>query len=190
MTCKKRMRFCKHLMTRTVGIDLSLTGTGLVVLEDGKLVHSRLIKSTRGGARPKDETERLRSIIKEIVGELGTYKPSMVSIEGLAFMARNTTALVQLAGLNYLLRSTLHDIDIPYIVIAPTSLKKYITTKGNAPKSSMMLEVYKRYDVTFTDDNECDAFALARCAYDFLQDTVDHLPKPQQEVITLLLKQV
>jgi Holliday junction resolvasome RuvABC endonuclease subunit len=47
--------------------------------------------------------------------------------------------------------------------VPPTSLKKYVTGKGQGvPKSQMLLHVYKKWNVDITDDNAADSYALAR----------------------------
>lgn len=177
---------------KIVGIDLSLTGTGIIVLENGAIVHQSLIKSktTTGFV---DEVKRLRRIVDEIMVTVKQEAPYLVLIEGLAFMARNTTALVQLAGLNYLLRSSLVDNSIPFIIVAPSTLKKFVTGKGSGPKDVMMLETFKRWGVTLVDNNICDAYGLAKIGEALVQiDNKKHwnqLTKPQQEVVKLLVQQ-
>ena len=171
-----------------VGIDPSLRGTGYIALEGGKIVRSKLIESKPSGDKPKDEALRLIGIVTEIADNLVVKVPKLVVIEGLAYMANNTTALMQLAGLNYLLREHLIVMGIPFIIVAPTSLKKFLTGKGNCQKDLMLLESYKRYKIYFTDNNLCDAHSLARIGEACLDATVK-LTKPQQEVIGLLKKQ-
>src|SRR5690349_3444900 len=136
---------------RIAGIDPSLTGTGVVVVrDDGSVVSSKLIK-TKKTEGTVAEVRRLTSIVYDVMEEV--YECDLVLIEGLAFMARNTSALVQLSALNYFIRKDLVLDEIPFKVVAPSSLKKYVTGKGNAKKDSMYLETYKRYGVSFSDDN-------------------------------------
>ncbi len=125
----------------TVGLDLSLSATGLVVLnEDGVINDYRLIKSKPVGDKPSAETKRIVKIAEDIMeavdNAIPDVNPDLVVIEGLAFMARNTSALVQLAGLNYLTRVLLDEFNWPFLIVTPSSLKKFITQKGNADKRS------------------------------------------------------
>ena len=46
--------------------------------------------------------------------------------------------------------------------VPPMTLKKFAAGKGNAKKQEMLLQIYKRWGVEFTDDNAADAYALAR----------------------------
>lgn len=50
-------------------------------------------------------------------------------------------------------------------IVQPTLLKKYATGKGVAPKNTVLMSVYKRWGVEFTDDNLADAYTLARIAH-------------------------
>jgi len=165
-----------------LGLDLSLVGTGCVVLDDGKMKTSRLITSKPSGKNPKKELERLLGICKQISIIVDMHDPKLVCIEGIAFMSRNSGALSQLSGLNYLVRRLLHVRGIDFVIAAPTVLKKFVTGKGNSPKEFMLLETYKRYGVSFNDNNLCDAYGLARIAEATLDDNLK-LTKFQAETL-------
>lgn len=48
------------------------------------------------------------------------------------------------------------------MIVPPTSLKKYVTGKGQGvSKSQILLNVYKKWGVEFTDDNAADSYGLA-----------------------------
>lgn len=177
----------------SVGLDLSLTGTGLVILESGPnedIIRKQvLIKSKKKGDRPIDELERICKIVYDIQNELKSTMIHIAVIEGMAFMAKNSTALVQLAALNYMVRKMLTEISIPFLIVAPTSLKKFVTGQGNAKKDVMLIEMYKRYGVTILDDNENDAYGLAQIGLAFEKANKDKLNNKQVEVINLLKKQ-
>ena len=168
-------------MSISLGIDLSLTATGVIKLQDGKIIQRQLIKTKPTNKDPLEELKRLE-IIRD---SIDTTDVDIAILEGLAFMARNTTALVQLAGLNYLIRDRLYLDNIPFIIVAPTTLKKFVSGKGNSPKDLVLLETYKRYGVSFKDDNLCDAYVLARIGEALLDKKVK-LTKFQAEVIELL----
>jgi len=174
----------------SLGLDLSLVGTGLVILENGKLLKRTLIKSKPSGSKPKDEVARIRKIVTEIECVLGETMPTIAAIEGLAFMARNTTALVQLSALNYMTRALLVDYHIPFIVVAPTSLKKYVTGNGAAKKDVMLIETYKRWGVTLLDDNENDAYGLAQIGLALMGGNSKDTNQKQEEVLALLRSQL
>jgi crossover junction endodeoxyribonuclease RuvC len=173
-----------------IGIDPSLTASGVIILDDGKLVLEKVIKSKPSGDRPIDEVRRISTIVDEIVAQfIGFGTPTIVAMEGLAFMARNTSALVQLAGLNYMIRNELRTRGIPFVIVTPSTLKKFVTGHGNAPKDVMMLETYKRFGVSFMDNNICDAYGLAQVAY-VLSGGKSSTTKEQREATELLKKQL
>ena len=179
----------------TVGLDLSLQNTGFAIVEDnGSILASGVIKSKPSGDKPIDETRRIVRIAEETVQKidelLPNKNPDIVMIENLAFMARNTTALTQLAGLSHLIRILLEEFKWPVVMVAPSSLKKFITGKGNSDKNIMMMTVYKDYGHEFFDDNICDAFSLAACGMALLGKPLKTLTKPQLEVVNLLKNQL
>lgn len=177
----------------SIGLDLSLAKTGVVILEDGNVIFSGLVKSPPQGSSPLQETIRIIKIAdqidKIIKDNLGTKDPSVVMIENLAFMARNTTALTQLAGLNHLVRTRFVTLGWPFVMVAPSSLKKFITSKGNSDKNLMMMVVFRDYGFESIDDNECDAYSLAICGNAVLGCPTKTLNKQQKEVVSLLKTQ-
>lgn len=174
---------------KTLGLDLSLTGTGVCVLDEEDMVLSS-VKSKPVGKKPIDELHRLQKIVREIEDTVVDNEDiKYVAIEGLALMAKNTTSLMQLAGLNYLVRHMLEEYRKEFIIVAPSSLKKFITGKGNAPKDHVMLELFKRYDVTILDNNEADSFALAKIASYIKKEKSPELTVPQKEVMKLISNQ-
>lgn len=174
------------------GLDLSLVKTGIaIVRSDSKVLYSGLVKSKPCGDKAIDELKRLDSIVNEIMEHLRSAKIDLVVIENLAFMARNTTALTQLAGLSYLIRTRIwKELKVPFVLVAPTSLKKFITGSGKGDKSLMMMSVLRDYDFESLDDNECDAYSLAIVGLALRHKPVKPLAKPQTEVINLLKKQL
>lgn len=174
-----------------IGLDLSLTGTGVIVLNDGKIVEQKLIKSKPvPDGKPIDEVIRIRTIVDQISELVSKNKPDIAVIEGLAFMVRNATALVQLSALNYFTRLMLMNCDVPFIIVAPTSLKKFITGNGASKKDVMLMETFKRYGVTILDDNENDAYGLAQVGLALLGGNSKSTTKLQEEVLSLLKKQL
>ena len=178
----------------TIGLDLSLVKTGYAIIQDdGKVLASGVIKSKPTGDKPIDETRRIKKIAEDIMEKLhevmNGYVPELVVIEGLAFMAVGTS-LVQLAGLNYLTRILLEEFGWPFLIVAPTTLKKFITGSGKGEKDMVVMSLYKNYGFEAGDNNEADAYALAACGMALLDKPIKEPCIPQKEVISLLKKQL
>lgn len=174
----------------SLGLDLSLTGTGVVILKDGKIIKQELIKSKPTGDKPIDELKRIVKIVDDISKVMCSTTFDIAVIENLAFGVRNATSLTQLAGLNYFVRAMLYNSNTPFVLVAPTSLKKFATSNGAAKKDEMLIAVYKRWGVTILDDNINDAYCLAQLGLALLEGNIKDTTKIQKEVITLISKQI
>ena len=178
----------KEVIT-SIGIDTSLTGTGIVVLENGKITKQQLIKSKPSGDKPVNEVKRIQKIVEEIELIVSEYMPRIAVIEGLAYLAKGTS-LVQLAALNYMTRAMLMNYHIPFVIVFPTTLKKFATGNGAAKKDEILLATFKRYGVTIMDDNEADAYNLSQIGLALLGGNSKDTNQKQEEVLTLLKTQL
>lgn len=158
---------------RVVGLDLSLTSTGM---SDGQSVHA--VKTN-----PKGLLEaRMDAILCEALTFI--YSPTqwtddhpegkragLVVIEGAAFGARGN-AVDQLAGLRMIVRHRLYRMDIPFAVVPPSTLKMYTTDYGGASKAQMVSALADRHGLDLSlhkvsqgKYDMADAYALAAMGY-------------------------
>lgn len=143
-----------------VGLDLSLTATGLIVLDNKKKIIEQKIISTSS----KNSCEsRINEIIENISFISNIVSLGGFNIEGLSF-ASSGHSILELAGLHYSVRHFFYKNNISFNIVPPTSLKKFVSGKGNVKKEVMLKEVYKRWNVDFNDNNLADAYGLARMA--------------------------
>ena len=171
-----------------IGLDISLTGTGVVVLKDDQVVHEILIKSKPPENKNNiTEIERLILIRDKMISLIKENPPDLVVIENMAFMAKGTS-LTQLAYLNYSIRAYLWENGIKFLLVAPPSLKKFITGHGRAEKDEIMDIIFTKYHIAATDNNIADAFVLAVIGRTFLNDSATETH--QQEVLAILKKQL
>lgn len=163
-----------------LGLDLSLTGTGLVVLDDsGEVVYSSTAKNKLRGI------ERL-SFIEEVVGDLLVrFKIKMICIEGYAMGSRSGQAF-SIGELGGVIKLLLWEQAKTYFLVPPTQLKKYVTGSGRAEKDMVILNVYKKWGWEAGDNNQADAYVLARIARQ-LHSPSDDLSKYQQEVLDAII---
>lgn len=143
-----------------VGIDQSLTETGYVVIPDTGAYASGVIKPKMYGV------DRL-IYIENILNTLIDAQTSLVVMEGYAFNPRAGQAF-SLGELGGVIKRMVRLRGVPLISVAPGTLKKYVTGDGNAKKNVMLLETFKRFGETFTNDNICDAYCLAKLGHEYL----------------------
>lgn len=166
-------------MAVVIGIDPSLTCTGLVGLENGTLVlHNTLEVKERG-------VERLLRLESMLQGKLREYKPSLVVVEGYAFARANQAH--QMGELGGMIRMLLAKLGINWIEVAPTQVKKFCTGKGNAAKDLILMNVYKRWGVEFQVNDEADAYVLAKIGQAIMGD-IKGLTQEQIRVIKAIKK--
>lgn len=141
------------------GLDLSLSGTGIVIMNSkGDILAEKLIRTKKTEI---PEIERLKYIKDELMSFLMHHKVSMVAVEHFSYGSTGRS-VYQLGALGGIIRLTLLEAKIPFVEISPNSLKAFITTKGKAEKDDMRDAVMQRYNLNITDNNICDAFGLAR----------------------------
>lgn len=136
------------------GVDPSLSSTGIAFHLNG-FENTSLISSAEKGF------ERVVRLSDNIVGNIKKTQPFIVVIEGLALQSRTGHALER-AGLWYLTVAKLLEYGYPIYQVAPSSLKKFVTGKGNSEKSLMIREVYRKWGAVLDNDNEADAYGLMR----------------------------
>lgn len=143
-----------------VGIDPSFNSTGIIILDQ----NAKLIEEINFSLKKYEEIEeKLINFEKTISFIPHMIRLERVYIEGPAYMASGQYIL-QMGALHYLLRLFLYKHKINYKIIAPGTLKKFVTGKGNAKKDLILLKVYKKWGVEFEVDDLADAYGLARMA--------------------------
>lgn len=147
-----------------IGLDLSLTSTGVAVAHRGHIVTARVVSKPAGGTSA-DTAERLQTIVTGIFNHIPTTEHTRVAIEGPSFGSVNGKAHER-GGLFWLVRTKLARRGIDTIVIPPTSVKKYATENGTASKKDVLAAMRRRFpSVAVTGFDESDALAIvSMCA--------------------------
>ena len=137
---------------KIVGLDLSLTATGWAAWNDAEISF---------GTVPDTKEKGVRRLIRLEVDILSRAYPmvDLLIMEDLSFGSKGA-AVHEIAALHYFIRRSLYVNTVPYLLVSPGSLKKFVTGKGNTEKSHMMLEVFKRFGISPGDDNQADAIGL------------------------------
>ena len=140
---------------RVAGVDLSMTRTG-VFTNDGPVS----IKSGPPADTMELTVDRLAMHAWAIMSAIPS-DTDLVVVEGFAFGHNNAgTSLVH--GLGWLMRYHIWVASMPMALVAPTTLKKYATGKGNASKDEVMARVMSTWPhATMPANNdEVDAMVL------------------------------
>jgi Holliday junction resolvasome RuvABC endonuclease subunit len=157
---------------RVVGLDLSLTATGMACSVGGGMWTDTIRTKTRG----HDRLDYILSNVCEAV-----RGADLAVIEGLAFDAHDTDR--KNAGLNWMVRHALWLKGVPYALIAPATLKQYATGKGSADKDVLLVAGNLHLPPFFVDhepdDNEVDSAWLAAAGCRWLGQPIDTTPASQ-----------
>lgn len=162
-----------------VGIDPSLTSTGVAVIRNG-VAATIAVGSTRTGDQLAERLARIHSIVSHVVDVVAAAAPSLVAVEGYSFASkgRGLTGLIELGAiLRYELAASFDVFEV-----APAAVKKFATGKGAASKTDVALAVYKRWRFEAPTPDEVDAFVLAKIAEAKVGDA-DSLTVAQEQVI-------
>ena len=145
-----------------VGIDPSLTATGICVIDHDGKTHLKTIRTKPDTFRSR--YQRLDFIADFIRDMLQKLLNPVVFIERPFVNPKNMTAQQDLLALGHLIRRRLFYGEFPFRDVAPMTLKKFVCGKGNSEKSMMLMRVYQNWDISADDDNQADACGLAHMA--------------------------
>lgn len=156
-------------MTTVIGVDPSLTGTGLVTWRDGRW-YARTVSTPAGMPTPERHHQivvaALRMADRDADGRLHPERTLYV-LEALIKPAGNATrgnAYLELAELRGVLNYGLHVKGYSRVDINPGTLKVYATGAGKASKQAMLTAARGRLEHVLPplgDHNQADAAWLA-----------------------------
>lgn len=158
---------------RVVGLDLSLTSSGM---SDG--ARHEVVQTG-----PHEVTEErldriIRAVVRFTVGSGGGDQADLAVIEGAAFAAPGR-AQHELAAIRLMVRHRLWRLQIPFAMVPPTTLKRYVTGSGDAGKPEMAACVARQYGWDPTEVklsqgryDRVDALGLAAMGYDHLNEPI------------------
>lgn len=166
-----------------VGLDLSLTGTGIAVGHAGETPRVATVGTKGAASAPlRDRVERLRRIDAGIRGYLEEWLwagqlpvPALIVVEGPTY-GTGTGHQHDRSGLWWLVVDRFHHrYDVAEV--APTSRAKYAAGRGNASKDEVLAAVVRRYPaVPVGNNNEADATVLHAMGSRHLGHPIDNPP--------------
>lgn len=161
-------------MTTVVGVDLSLTATGVAVIRDG-LVHEVRTVASKGkrGDSLAVRDGRLTRIASEIGNLCEDVRADLVLLEGPSFGSHGGSQWDR-AGLWWETVMCLRRaVGVPVGQAAPTVVKKFASGRGNGDKAAVAVGIARLWpEVECANDNEFDALTLSTMAAQKLGMTV------------------
>jgi Holliday junction resolvasome RuvABC endonuclease subunit len=161
---------------RVLGLDPSLTSFGLAkVTPDGRVFLERVRSRKRGHDR-----------INEILAYVRAWGSwcDLAVIEGLAFGAKGN-ALLELAGLQHLVRHELWNLGVPYAIVSPYTRAQYMTGRAGADKDEVLAAAIRRFPFAeITGNDTADALIFAAMGRHYLGEPIAEMPGYATELLT------
>ncbi len=148
-------------MSAYIGLDPSLGDTGYSILRTGKkpdLVIGNLPSKPEDYSTIDARLAHIVEMVDTMVQDAGGN--ALVILEGLSF-ASNMPSSQERAALHYMVRANLIACNRSFILVPPSTLKKFVTDTGAAKKELMLMKIYQRYGVETANNNIADAVGLA-----------------------------
>lgn len=183
-----------------VGIDTSLTSTGVGVLVDGKPLHyGRFGREGHNGASWASRSNRIRqsrSMVYQAATAAG--RPDLVAIEEHPYAVGNQGNEFDRAGLWHLVYECFAARQIPVVVVGNKTAKAWVTGAGNAQKADMIAQIDEWFAGQLAEplaswrknqhpDDVADALGLATMTAFKMGDPIPFDPKPRHTSALALL---
>jgi len=169
--------------TRVIGIDLSLTSTGVADIDDEGIRLHRIQSKGSKDATLLQRLDRAQTIVDSIgsvIGARGLREPGLFVVEGPSY-GSITGSQHDRSGLWWLLVSfLLGGFEGRWRVaeVPPTTRARYATGRGNAAKDEVLAAVVRRYpEVEVTGNDTADSLVLAAMGARHLGTPIDQPPQ-------------
>lgn len=164
-------------MNRVIGLDIA-SNTGAVV----RSVMSDYIDWQAFTVDKKDATLKRATWLGVAIADYAEAKEAdLAVIEGYSLASK--IGHTYLVTLGTMVRYSLQQRGIDFIEVAPSTLKKFVTGKGNSQKDEMRLAVYKTWKFENDSLDVIDAFGLAQFGVELMAPEMWKNPKWRQEVV-------
>lgn len=159
-----------------IGIDASLRSSGVVVLRDGCTpLQVRIAPPVSLGEKSYAYMYNNFEALLKLVG-----KVDMAALEGPSFNSLNRP--FDMGAAYGVFKILLAQNEIPFVIVPPKSLKKYMTGNGAASKDTMVLYA-NNMGLDTKQEDIADAFALSLVAKDCHQGFASIRTRSREEVV-------
>ena len=148
-------------MSTALGIDLSTTTTGLVILKSNGTKVPGLVLEKQVAFKKLKGLENVQAIVTDIMTTIHEHKPDAISIEAFSLNMRNASSVIPLVGAGSILRFMMYLDGLAWYAPSAGELKSFVTGKGNDPKDMVNAWVLKKWGHMAKDNNTADAYGLA-----------------------------
>ena len=143
-----------------VGIDPSYNSFAIIIVDkEGNIIEQKLL-SSKTDNEAEDRIIELEEGFKFIPNIMCLHS---IYLEGPSYSS-DGAFMLQMGALHYFLRIFFRKNNLNYKIIAPGTLKKFVTGDGRSKKDLILLKTYKRWGVEFDINDLADAYGLARMA--------------------------
>jgi len=170
---------------RVLGLDLSLTGTGIARIGAEGV---ELLRTVRPGKATGHE--RIEFVLSAIDDAQRGQELDLVVIEGPSYgnqgSGERQRGHHERAGLWWLVAHGLYARGRSYAVVAPAQRAKYATGDGRSKKAAVVAAVRDRYGhlvPAIRNDNEADALVLAAMGVDHLGGHLVDVPPVNRQAL-------
>lgn len=159
-----------------VGLDVSATSTGIVVLSGNPAASVLLAETVTVPGRGIERAAGVADVVFDLVDRRG----AKAAVEGYAHGGPGLAVLVEVGAL---VRDRLRAAGVPWDDVAPSRLKKFVLGSGKGDKGQVRLAAFKRWGFEHDSDDVVDAYVLARIARALDGLDSGSLGKAQAEVV-------
>lgn len=155
--------------TPVIGLDLSLTSTGIALPDTTKIVSTK-----------SKDVARLIIMRDEIINTISEAAENpFIVIEGYSFAQKNSHSH-SLGELGGVIKVAIAEKHWSWVLVPPTVRAKFATGRGNASKSEVVSAVSARTGITWSGpgaDDKCDAWILQEMGLTYMGRGRESWPK-------------
>lgn len=155
-----------------MGIDASLTGTGVCILNDGVAGERWLLRTSSDAVDMERYSYVAKTVVGLIFGQDSNAVVDLVALEGV-YASRNLLVYGRLTALSAVIQFCLHRSQVPYVVLPPATWRSAVFgPKSKVDKERVRAATFERLtehlgdlDVVKVDLNVLEAFLIGLAAW-------------------------
>lgn len=150
-------------MSAVIGIDPSLTATGLAIIRGDQIATATITTTGKRGDTIHQRSDRITTITKQVTTQIKldliTWPVSLVVIEGPSYASVGGSQWDRAALWHSIIRATR---EWPTAIVAPATRARWVTGNGRADKAAVAATIARLCpDTQLRNSDEADALALA-----------------------------